>query len=863
MLLSLLLLGSFALATQELVTPRLRVLYETPELADYAQRVASEAENALDVLIPLFDFVPPQITLKIDDSSDIYNAVAPPLPRPQVALPALFPGDEVGLRTRDEIYLLLLHELTHSLQLSYIEGSKQDLFRSSGLVGSRVAPVPPSWFLEGIATWAESRFSEGGRLNDARTTGLLQSLALAENWPTLTEAGLISYSDWPGGQTRYLLGAGFVTYLIEEYGFEAVLKTLRRYNERNLFTSFAQAWQQAVGSNLASEWEAWRQLVRAQAEARAALTNAGESLTDTGWYTAAPALSPDEKQLAWVSWPPAIVIADLAAGLAEPRQVIAGRWPAKIAWLDERTLVYARLLKRPGTTFSELFALDITTGRERQLTSGARARLLAVSPDACVLFVRDTVADGSQLKRWCADQVVNTVWQAPAGEHIVGLAVSEQGQIALSMWRQGFVDLALLESGYLRYLTQDAAQDLEPVWRGEHSLVFRSDRTPGGVFDLYELNLAEGSLRQLSNTLGGAFSPEVGQNRIWYQELNGEGYNIAAVEPLEGVVTRLEPQTIATTFRDNKAFEKQTYSPWSSLAPYGWLPLSASVSLDPLRLAASAAILGQDDSGKHSYDFVAGYDSGLTGYLGGAYLNFNYRYKANSLLNAFQPQYPLGFGLRAGLWPQEAHLAPSVETAFGLKGSLRASLPLDTWTSRLNLELGTVYLQSYGNWQFEGYAEAAISNQRADFYGYRSRGLRAAMTGLWTASSSGPSQGAWLDVSNYQPVEQGTLEFALRAGYRPAWNIPISLDGNWGAMFSAGYRRSFALAQRYDDGLYALERLTLNPRLRTWLGSSPGLGADLSLSLDTVLNYGAPLSFSATLGYADGLWYRLGLSIPY
>ena len=108
----------------------------------------------------------------------------------------------------------------------------------------------------------------------------------------------------------------------------------------------------------------------------------------------------------------------------------------------------------------------------------------------------------------------------------------------------------------------------------------------------------------------------------------------------------------------------------------------------------------------------------------------------------------------------------------------------------------------------------------------------------------------------------GRLEFGVRAGYRPAWPVPLTARSELAGLFSVGLARSFPVELRYGDGLYALERVTLEPRLRTWLDSALHVGGDLTASFDVVLSYGAPVSLSGTLGYAGGVWYRLGVRLP-
>ena len=342
--------STYAVATREVVTPNVRVLFEDAALEPYAQRVANEAERALAVLIPLFDFTPRTVTLTIDPTTDVYNATAYALPRPKVALRALFPNDvNLGYRTQDDLTLLLLHELTHNVQLSYdVRAEGVAGLPRLGIVGEDLAAVPPPWLIEGLAVWVESEFTAGGRLGDARTTGLVRSAALGEH-PVLADVSLSTYSAWPGGAARYLYGAEFIGYLVKQHGFKAILETLRVYNGGEFFLPFDRAWRQAVGTDLTAEWQAWWASVKAVAEVREVNIHAGRALTETGWYTRAPALNSDETQLAWVSWPPSIRVADFANGeLTNERELIRDRSPSTLAWLDEQTLLYARPVRRPG-----------------------------------------------------------------------------------------------------------------------------------------------------------------------------------------------------------------------------------------------------------------------------------------------------------------------------------------------------------------------------------------------------------------------------------------------------------------------------------------------------------------------------------
>ena len=318
---------------------------------------------------------------------------------------------------------------------------------------------------------------------------------------------------------------------------------------------------------------------------------------------------------------------------------------------------------------------------------------------------------------------------------------------------------------------------------------------------------------------------------------------------------------------ENVTYPEENYQPWSSLLPYGWLPTSFAFTVDPFEIATSAVILGQDDSAQHSYSLNVGVNTTLEGDLDGAFVNMRYALGANTILTAFAAQNPVALGLRVGVWPHFPHLGTFQETATGALFDASTTVPLrfggQAFAGQIAARAGALRLLSYGGWQFDGRMIGVLSNQRADLWGYGVRGWQFGAVGVWSATESGRSLGAWANLRYYRNLPiPGQLEVTARAGYRAAEPIAVDFDTDISAAASIGYRYSVALPWRYGDGLYSLERLSFEPRLRTWLDDAPGFGADMTVNADTLVNYAAPVSFGVSMGYAEGWWYRFGLRLP-
>ena len=155
-------------------TPHFRVHFR-PAYRDVALLEAREAERAYRLLAS--ELAPPRqvVDLTLGDDIDGSNGFTTVFPSSQITILASPPANDPGLLPYDTwLRLVTTHELAHVFHLDRARrfwGALQRVFgRAPGLFPNQ---YQPSWVTEGLATYYESRFTNGGRVRGSFHTQLL------------------------------------------------------------------------------------------------------------------------------------------------------------------------------------------------------------------------------------------------------------------------------------------------------------------------------------------------------------------------------------------------------------------------------------------------------------------------------------------------------------------------------------------------------------------------------------------------------------------------------------------------------------------------------------------------------------------
>ena len=611
-----------------LETPHFLVLYHEGG-EEVAGRAAIIAEEAHQQLAAELRWKPSEKTrLVLADVSDAANGLATPFPFNRIIVYLTPPLEEPFSITDTEEWLriVITHEYAHILHLDHVQQGPAFLRR---IFGRLYFPnvFQPNWLIEGLATYEETALSQGGRGRSSYTEMLLRTAVLTGTFPDLSQ-GAVSPDSWPGGELPYLYGVKFYQYLVDKYGPTLPGKLSQHYAGRSLPLMVDSTARAVFGSTFKTEWLLWQQqLQREYAEKARELTALGLTeitpLSSDGGYTFFPALSPAGDRIAYSSRTAdrsfSLMLATADGQELRPllrRSVTPAN--AAIAWRgDGAGLIYAKLERdRYDNLYSDLYLFDFVFGEELRLTHGLRTGSPDVSPLNGDILCTVGHTNGNRLAvvnidgsivRYLSPEgdprlFASPRW-APDGQRLAVVVKDADGRFLIQI---------LDPDGTLRATLPDGgAINASPAWsRDGTTLFFTSERN--GIYNLYAYRLATTELLQVTNLIGGAFSPQPSPDgeSLFFVSYSAAGFDLARMPlhpdawTLLPVVPSLPPVAAETQPPTTLETTARPYSPWRDLLPRYWLPW---FGVDELGAQLGLYTSGSDAIDRHSWAATATY----------------------------------------------------------------------------------------------------------------------------------------------------------------------------------------------------------------------------------------------------------------
>jgi hypothetical protein len=578
-----------------------------------------------------------RIDIVIADNMDITNGNARPFPNNRVTIWVRPPVEEISLQGYDDwIDLVIAHELTHIFHLDRT-GKLGRLVRT--VLGRVPFPWPvfpligvPRWNTEGLATVIESQHTSSGRVRGSYHEMVVRTDILENTFPTIDRISGESPL-WPGGSRAYIYGSLFLDYIERRFSPRAHTDVLAASAGSLLpppwrMDAIAKKATRLSFTDLYSDWRKELQVtykVLADSLEAQGITQS-ERITTTGRWALHPRISPDNSKLAYADENGRDVTATRILDLATGEDTrIRRNGIGRVAWLpDNRSLVTEQF------EFTDRYSVqsDLYIERERdteRLTHGARAESPDVSADGKrIVYVQNRGGTNRLVVREIESGRELVLIEASPRYHWTMPRWSPDGsRIAVQYWAGGdgehaiaFIDVpGSLGTGF----KMERGNDTSPAWSpdGKHVL-FASDRT--GIMNLYAYAVDSGTVKQVTNVLGGAFYPEVSPDGKWiyFSGYHADGFHIERIPYDTSAWRTVMPPALPDGWRTNlfsripdagnvpEASAPRPYSPVRSLLPKYWAPVFQFDDVTGDFIGAST--WGEDAVERHSYEAMLAYD---------------------------------------------------------------------------------------------------------------------------------------------------------------------------------------------------------------------------------------------------------------
>jgi Tol biopolymer transport system component len=594
-----------------------------------ARRLAPIAEEVHEKLVSIIKHKPGLKTnVVLLDTSDHGNGWATVIPDPRMTL---FLTDwSTNLNpSKHDLWLkfLFTHEYTHILHLDIIEGSA---ILPNLLFGRLLFPntMEPWFIIEGLATYAETKYSQWGRGRDPRWEMIMRMDILENNLKSINQAAVNTVL-WPMGHVRYLYGVEFLEYLSEKYGEDKLISLAHVYGDFAFTYGIDAAFLFLYRKSMGLLWEEW--LVHARDKYQRQKEKLGEItepklITRTGYYNLKPKWSKDSRRIYYQqrnadSYPSLRVI---NRDGSHDKKIVEGSVLSNSLSLDPagRKLLFTKSdTYKNYYTYKDLYTYDLERKRLKQLTKGQRTGDADFSPDGSkIVFVKNKLGTHSLMVMESNGSSPRLLSSFEENVQYFSPRWSPDGsRIAVAKWAPGGEQKIYLvnpETGGQERLTSGAnlTSEANPCFSpGGDYLFFDSDRS--GIVNLYAYHFESKRLYQITNVLGGAMMPDVSPDgrRIAYVSYSSKGYDIAVMSIDPSTWKEVRTTLIETSYdaRDSKlearsnTYEIHDYNPIPTLLPKFWLPLE---SLNENAIQTFIYTQGTDILGHHSYGISFNYD---------------------------------------------------------------------------------------------------------------------------------------------------------------------------------------------------------------------------------------------------------------
>ncbi|MBT5095205.1 MAG: hypothetical protein HOM21_13210 [Halobacteriovoraceae bacterium] len=217
----------------------------------YINQVARILKDHSAPIIDYFDYIPREtVHFTVNDKVYLANGFATVFPRDLIGLLMPPPLGESHLVDQDSfLKKLVLHEFVHILHLDRTEGGVELIRKLFGNLAKAIGMVSPRWFPEGVAVWAETKFTDGGRLRNRLLEYEFRTVLNGKSCSSI--ACVDEPGHYPKGSYAYWMGSHLLDFV--ERQKPGSLRCIVRENADNFILFLDDSIKTCTGK-FATEW---------------------------------------------------------------------------------------------------------------------------------------------------------------------------------------------------------------------------------------------------------------------------------------------------------------------------------------------------------------------------------------------------------------------------------------------------------------------------------------------------------------------------------------------------------------------------------------------------------------------------------
>jgi hypothetical protein len=563
-----------------------------PAYRDRAALAAAEAERAYGLLRTELHAPRGIIDLTLSDDVDFPNGFTSTYPSNRFTILLTPPVTDPGLQTYDSWErLVIVHELTHVFHLDRsrgVWGVLQAVFgRAPGLFPNQ---YQPSWVIEGLATYYESRFTGGGRAEGSFHRQVVAADVAAgqarRSWDAL------QFTRWPAGLTPYAYGSRFYEHLSKSAtAGDSVAPRFIEATAGQLIPFRVGRPLRRTGVDLETSWTSAVQAAAAESAVTASRLIAGGLRAEP-----LARVSPDGRTVAYLHddgrGAPRVRLVDPQSGTVSRSHRVTGQ--VSFDWLGDTLIVGQLEFAGRWSLRSDLWRWR-PDGAWRRATKNAR--LTDPRAGGGVLASLRILPGGNEPAvvapvAMSSDETWGPVVPSPDGAWLVAPR-HRNGAWELVRWRDSTPD-----AFHVILQAEPGAVVADPVWTADGAVLFVTD--VDNFPQVHRWQEGRGIVQVTAEPRGARAPAPLPDGRVLFATLGDEGWELRSVAPL-ALEPDLEPPAAASTFTAASPvpMRETGYASWGSLRPHFWIPLAYNTGDAGFFFGAATA--GVDAVGRYSY----------------------------------------------------------------------------------------------------------------------------------------------------------------------------------------------------------------------------------------------------------------------